>query len=196
MFHNMKDPIKLFGLWYNEMLKFPCKEPTSMVLATCGKDLKPSARVVLLKRYDDSGFVFFTNCNSKKGRDIAYNPYVALVFDWRFISKQVRIEGKIELLTSEESDAYYASRMRGSKISAWCSKQSSILKNRDKLLASMKDMDQKFEYKNIPRPDYWVGMKVIPRLIEFWQEGNDRLHTRHQYNKLKSNVWKVVELYP
>ncbi|KJV69583.1 pyridoxamine 5'-phosphate oxidase [Candidatus Neoehrlichia procyonis] len=192
----MKDPIELFSIWYDEILRSSCKDPTSMVLATCGQDLKPSARIVLLKKYDNSGFVFFTNLHSKKGQDIAYNPNVALVFDWSFISKQVRVEGKIELLTSEESDSYYASRMRGSQISAWCSKQSSILKDRDELLESIKYMHQKFINKNIPRPDYWVGMKVVPELIEFWQEGIDRLHIRHQYSKCINDTWKVVELYP
>ena len=191
------DPIKLFNLWYEEMLKVPCKEPTAMVLATCSKDLKPSARVVLLKQYSNQGFVFFTNVNSRKGQEIKNNPYVALVFDWRHISKQVRIEGKIEMLPDEDSDKYYASRSRGSQIGAWCSNQSSILENREHFIDSIESMTKKFSDKPIPRPSYWVGMIVIPVLIEFWQEGLYRIHTRYQYTK-KDNKreWDVVELYP
>ncbi|WDM85556.1 pyridoxamine 5'-phosphate oxidase [Ehrlichia sp. JZT12] len=194
---NENNPIELFSLWYEEMLRIPCKEPTAMVLATCSKDLKPSARVVLLKQYSDQGFVFFTNINSRKGQEIQNNPYVALVFDWNHISKQVRIEGKIEMLLDEDIDKYYASRSRGSQISALCSNQSSILKNRKDFIDSIENMTKEFYGKPIPRPSYWVGMRVVPMLIEFWEEGLYRIHTRSQYTRKDTNhQWNVVELYP
>ncbi|QGR02267.1 pyridoxamine 5'-phosphate oxidase [Ehrlichia ruminantium] len=192
-----KNPIDFFNLWYKEVLKVHCKEPTAMVLATCGKNLKPSARVVLLKQHSDRGFVFFTNMNSRKGKDISENPFVSLVFDWRHISKQVRVEGVIEALLPEDSDKYYATRLRGSQISACCSKQSSILEDREEFITSMKKMEVEFMGKPIPRPSYWIGLRVIPMLMEFWQEGVDRIHTRYQYTRPNdAHEWSVVELYP
>ncbi|ABD44514.1 pyridoxamine 5'-phosphate oxidase [Ehrlichia chaffeensis str. Heartland] len=196
-----KDPIELFDLWYNEVLAVSLqdkKDPTAMVLATCSKDLKPSARVVLLKKYSDQGFVFFTNMNSRKGKEMAENPSVALVFDWSRISKQVRIEGRIKMLPCNDADEYYASRPRGSQIGAWCSKQSSVLENREDFVELIKEMTIKFHEKPIPRPDYWVGIVVVPMLMEFWQEGLNRIHTRYQYTRDSNNMdkWNVVSLYP
>ena len=194
-----KDPIELFDLWYNEVLAVSSehKDPTAMVLATCSKTLKPSARVVLLKKYSDQGFVFFTNMNSRKGKEMTANPFVALAFDWSHISKQVRIEGGIKMLSCQDADAYYASRPRGSQIGAWCSKQSSILENREDLIKLMERMKIEFHEKPIPRPGYWVGVVVVPVLMEFWQGGLDRIHTRYQYTRDNSMCeWNVVELYP
>ncbi|CEI84873.1 pyridoxamine 5'-phosphate oxidase [Ehrlichia minasensis] len=194
-----KDPIELFDLWYNEILAFPLKgkDPTAMVLATCSKDLKPSARVVLLKKHSDQGFVFFTNINSRKGREITENPFAALVFDWSYIAKQVRIEGEVKILSYQDTDEYYASRPIGSQIGAWCSKQSSVLEDRADFLKSIEKMTAEFHGKSIPRPNYWVGMVVVPILMEFWQEGLNRIHTRYQYTRSSNmDVWNVVELYP
>ncbi|AAZ68234.1 pyridoxamine 5'-phosphate oxidase [Ehrlichia canis] len=194
-----RDPIKLFDLWYDEVLAFPFKgkDPTAMVLATCNKDLKPSARVVLLKKHSDQGFIFFTNINSRKGKEITDNPFAALVFDWSYIAKQVRIEGKVKILPCQDADEYYASRPVGSKIGAWCSKQSSVLEDRMSFLKSIEKMTAEFHGKSIPRPDYWVGVVVVPMLMEFWQEGLNRIHTRYQYTRSNNmDVWNVVELYP
>ncbi|AHC39015.1 pyridoxamine 5'-phosphate oxidase [Ehrlichia muris] len=194
-----EDPIELFDLWYNEVLEIPSehKNPAAMVLATCSEALKPSARVVLLKKYSDQGFVFFTNMNSRKGKEMTANPFVALVFDWSHISKQVRIEGEIKMLSCQDADAYYASRPRGSQIGALCSKQSSILEDREDFIALMERMKIEFHEKPIPRPDYWVGVVVVPVLMEFWQEGLDRIHIRYQYTRDNSMCeWNVVELYP
>ncbi|WP_078399977.1 pyridoxamine 5'-phosphate oxidase [Ehrlichia ruminantium] len=191
-----KDPIDLFNIWYQEVLKNYSKDPTAMVLATCSRDLKPSARVVLLKQHSDEGFVFFTNMNSRKGKEISENPFVSLVFDWRQISKQVRVEGKIETLSPEDSDKYYATRSRGSQISAYCSKQSNILEDKQEFITSVQKMTKEFMGKPVPRPSYWMGLRVVPMLIEFWQEGVDRIHTRYQYTRTDEHGWSIVELYP
>ncbi|CAN7940075.1 unnamed protein product, partial [Ixodes pacificus] len=177
-------PVDIFDLWYKKVVQTAhYSEPSAMVLATCDENGHPSARVVLLKRYSKKGFEFFTNYQSKKGKEIVANPAVALVFDWRHVSRQVRIEGVAEFLTSEESDAYYFSRPRASQISAWCCKQSNILENRDDLLVQIRVTEERFAGRQVPRPQYWGGFRVVPHLIEFWQEGEHRLHTRMQYKK-------------
>ncbi len=190
------DPIELFNTWYKEVLNLQIKEPTSMVLATCSKDCIPSARVVLLKEYSKEGFVFFTNVNSSKGKELTENPRAALVFYWMELSKQVRIEGRVELLENSKADNYYASRSRESQINAWCSKQSSILEDWQSFENKMKLMTEKFNGKLITKPDSWVGFCIVPEAIEFWQEGEHRNHTRYKYQLTKNNNWKVDQLYP
>ncbi len=148
-------PMDVFGLWYSEMLQATgahMREPSAMVLATCDVQNRPSARVVLLKKYGEAGFEFVTNFNSRKGREIADNPQVALVFDWRHIGRQVRVEGLATLMDASESDAYHASRSRESKISAWCSQQSAVLESRKLLLEQFERERQRFDGQEIPRP--------------------------------------------
>ncbi|OEY86520.1 pyridoxamine 5'-phosphate oxidase [Wolbachia pipientis] len=188
----MIDPIGLFSQWYRASL---CIEPAAMTLATCNKDCIPSARVVLLKEYSDKGFIFFTNINSRKGKELIKNPKAALVFNWIASSRQVRVEGDVGLLDSDKTDKYYASRPRESQISAWCSKQSSVLNDWQDFEQEIKIKNMEFLDKKIPRPSSWVGFCVIPKVIEFWQAGEHRRHIRHVYT-FKNNKWKVEQLYP
>jgi pyridoxamine 5'-phosphate oxidase len=191
-----KDPIDLFAKWYKEVLNSPCKEPTAMTLATCSKDCAPSARVVLLKEYSKEGFVFFTNVNSKKGKELTDNPRAALVFHWMEFSKQVRIEGDVKFLDNERADQYFSSRTCDSQISAWCSKQSSVLKNWQDFEQCIELKSREFHDQKIPRPAFWVGFCVMPKVIEFWQEGEYRRHARFKYTFIKEDNWKVEQLYP
>lgn len=191
-----KDPFDLFSKWYQEVLNFPCKESTAMTLATCSKDCIPSARVVLLKEYSKEGFVFFTNVNSKKGKELTENPKAALVFHWTEFSRQVRIEGEVRLLSGKKADEYFSSRARDSQISAWCSKQSRVLKNWQDFEQSIELKEKEFHNTQVSRPDFWVGFCVIPKVIEFWQEGEYRRHTRFRYTFVEKSNWKVEQLYP
>ncbi|MBV2146297.1 MAG: pyridoxamine 5'-phosphate oxidase [Wolbachia endosymbiont of Pissodes strobi] len=191
-----KDPINLFSKWYEEVLNSPCKQPTAMTLATCSKDCIPSARVVLLKEYSKEGFVFFTNINSRKGKELTENPKAALVFHWIEFARQVRIEGDVKLLNDERTDKYFSSRARDSQISAWCSKQSSILKDWQDFEQAIKLKEKEFYNTQVSRPDFWVGFCVIPKVIEFWQEGEYRRHTRFRYTLVEGSNWKIEQLYP
>lgn len=191
-----KDPFDLFSKWYQEVLNSPCKEPTAMTLATCSKDCIPSARMVLLKEYSEEGFVFFTNANSKKGKELTENPKAALVFHWTEFSRQVRIEGKVKLLNSKKADEYFSSRARDSQISAWCSKQSSVLKNWQDFEQAIELKEKEFHNTQVSRPDFWVGFCVIPKIIEFWQESEYRRHTRFRYTFVEKSNWKIEQLYP
>ncbi|MGL9717251.1 MAG: pyridoxamine 5'-phosphate oxidase [Wolbachia sp.] len=188
-----KDPFDLFSKWYKAV---SCKQPTAMTLATCSKDCVPSARVVLLKEYGEEGFVFFTNVNSRKGKELTENPKAALVFHWIELSRQVRIEGEVKLLNSTKADEYFSSRARDSQISAWCSKQSNVLNNWQDFEQAIKLKEKEFYNTQIPRPDFWVGFFIIPKVIEFWQEGKYRRHTRLRYTLVEANNWKVEQLYP
>ncbi len=191
-----KDPINLFSKWYEEVLNSPCKQPTAMTLATCSKDCIPSARVVLLKEYSKEGFVFFTNINSRKGKELTENPKAALVFHWIEFARQVRIEGDVKLLNDERTDKYFSSRARDSQISAWCSKQSSILKDWQDFEQAIKLKEKEFYNTQVSRPDFWVRFCVIPKVIEFWQEGEYRRHTRFRYTLVEGSNWKIEQLYP
>ena len=191
------DPVEIFSSWYGEMLNAGgVREPTAMILATCDTEKRPSARIVLLKKHSQQGFEFYTNLGSRKGREIAENPRVALVFDWQVIHKQVRVEGMAELMDSAMSDAYYASRSRESQLSGLCSKQSAVLHDREELLQEIELASQKFAGREIPRPEYWGGILVVPHTIEFWSEGAHRLHHRKRYSKNSLGQWECVELYP
>ncbi len=196
IFSSEKDPIDLFSKWYKEVLNSSYREPTAMTLATCSKDCIPSARVVLLKEYSKEGFVFFTNINSRKGKELTENPKAALVFHWIEFSRQVRIEGEVKLLNSKKADEYFSSRARDSQISAWCSKQSSILKDWQDFEKAIKLKEKEFHNTQVSRPDFWVGFCVIPKVIEFWQEGEYRKHIRFRYTLVEGSDWKVEQLYP
>ena len=166
-----------------------------MNLSTISKSKFPSSRMVLLKDFDDRGFVFYTNTKSKKGKDIINNPNVSLNFHWKSITKQVRIEGKAISVSDKEADEYFNSRPKESRIGAWASNQSSKMNNREDLIEKYNFYKNKFKEDSIPRPDYWSGFRVIPILIEFWQDMPFRLHDRLEFIKI-NNKWETKKLFP
>ncbi len=170
-------------------------EPTAFSLATVGPDGRPSVRIVLLKSADERGFVFYTNTRSRKGREIAGSGRAAMAFWWGPIYRQVRIEGPVEPVSAAEADAYFASRERGSQLGAWASNQSSVLPNRETLIAAMKDAGDKYGAGLVPRPHYWSGYRVRPEVMEFWYGKEDRLHERTEY-RLEGNTWVERILSP
>ena len=189
------NPIILFKKWYEEAKESEINDPNAMNLATISQNLKPSSRIVLLKSYDESGFVFYTNIESKKGNSIRNNQNVALNFHWKSLQRQIRIEGLARLVSNEESDQYFESRPINSKIGAWASKQSSILSSRKYLEEKVNEYNKIYENKKIPRPDFWKGFRVKPNLIEFWQEKPFRLHDRVEF-KNDGDSWIVRRLFP
>ncbi|HYA30896.1 MAG TPA: pyridoxamine 5'-phosphate oxidase [Acidobacteriota bacterium] len=164
-------------------------------LASTGTDLRPTVRMVLLKQVDEQGFVFYTNLSSRKGRQLTDNPRASACFWWAQLKRQVRVEGRIKLVSDSEADEYFASRPRGSQIAAWASQQSSPLASRDELLAAVELYNAKFKDQPVTRPPYWSGYRLVPERIEFWQEQPDRLHEREVYT-LEPDGWKVTLLAP
>ena len=189
------NPIEQFTRWWNDAISSKVIEVNAMTLATSTKDGKPSARIVLLKDYDEKGFVFYTNYESHKGRELEENPNAALIFFWKEIERQVRIEGTVEKVSVEESDAYFNSRPEGSRIAAWASPQSKKINNRNLLEQNV--INYKEEFKNsIPRPPHWGGYRVMPLKIEFWQGRTSRLHDRIEFTKTSEGSWKAERLAP
>lgn len=188
------EPFSFFDKWMQEALQGNFLEPTAFVLSTVSKDNKPSSRVLLLKGYDETGFMFYTNYTSKKGQDIESNDNVAMLFFWDQYERQIRIEGKVEKLTQEESNNYFQSRPYTSRIGAWASKQSQILKSRFTLIRAAAKYMLKYKTE-VPLPEFWGGYKVKPVSIEFWQGRESRLHDRIKYIKNNDN-WEIVRLYP
>lgn len=174
------------------------REPTAMALATATPDGRPSVRMVLLKGFDERGFVFYTNLDSRKGAELASNPFAALCFHWQPLEMQVRIEGEVESVTPEEADVYYASRARGSRIGAWASRQSAPLDAYATLEARVREYEAKFGEGDIPRPPFWSGFRVVPREIEFWQGRASRLHEREVFTLIPGDppIWSTELLYP
>jgi len=172
-------------------------EPTAMTVATVGKNGRPSARTVLLKGFDQRGFVFYTNFESRKGRQLAANPQAALLFHWKTLRDgvQVKIEGTVEPVSAAEADAYFASRPRDSQIGAWASRQSQTLESREILEGRIAEYEQKFAGADVPRPPHWSGFRVVPELIEFWYGAKFRLHERHRYERL-DGAWHRRMLFP
>ena len=170
-------------------------EPTAMMLATVGADGQPSLRVVLLKSVDERGFVFYTNYESRKGRELLAHPKVALCFHWQPLERQVRIEGDAQPVSAAEADAYFATRARLSQIGAWASHQSRPLSGDAELNARVHEMEERFAGRDVPRPPHWSGFRVVPRRIEFWRNGAYRLHERLVY-ELAEDQWRVIRLYP
>jgi pyridoxamine 5'-phosphate oxidase len=172
-------------------------EPTAMTVATVGRDGRPAARTVLLKGFDERGFVFYTNFSSRKGRQLAANPQAALLFHWRHLREgvQVKIEGTVEPVSADEADAYFASRPRGSQIGAWASLQSQPLASREQFEQRYADVEKQYEGAPVPRPPHWSGFRVVPERIEFWYGAQFRLHERQCYER-NNGVWSQVMLYP
>lgn len=189
------NPFYQFKKWFEEALSAELPEPHAMNLATVSENGRPSSRIVLLRNFDTSGFDFFTNYESKKGSDLLKNPQVALNFFWQQIERQIRIEGKIEKLSQEESDAYFLSRPTASQIGAWASAQSKPIANRSELEKQVDTNSKKFANQPIQRPAYWGGYKIVPDYFEFWQGRPSRLHDRIAYS-LQNKEWKVSRLNP
>ena len=189
------DPFELFTQWFEEASKNEINDPNAMNLSTISDDIKPSSRMVLLKHFNEEGFVFYTNINSKKGKSMINNPNVSLNFHWKSLLRQIRIEGQITKVSDKEADNYFNTRANESKIGAWASKQSSELKERKDLNNSLEFYNTKFSSQDIKRPPYWTGFRVKPNLIEFWQDMPFRLHDRLEFNKI-NNSWIGRKLYP
>ena len=190
-----RDPFILFKAWYEEAIEKEINDPNAMNLSTMSEDFKVSSRIVLLKDYDKSGFVFYTNLKSKKGISIEKNSNVALNFHWKSCLRQIRIEGKAKATSTFQADKYFDTRPRDSKIGAWASDQSTELINRKKLMKNFDKFEIKFKEKLIPRPNHWSGFKIIPELIEFWQQMPSRLHDRLEFKKINKK-WKSRKLFP
>ncbi len=189
-----QDAIDQFARWWQEAVKSEIDEVNAMTLATAAKDGKPHARIVLLKDYDENGFVFFTNYSSHKGAEVEENPQAALLFFWKELERQVRIEGVIEKVSDKESDEYFHSRPVGSRIGAWASPQSSTIASRDVLEENVKKFTEAFT-NEVPRPLHWGGYRVIPQTIEFWQGRSSRLHDRILYTRTNLG-WAISRLAP
>ncbi len=188
--------ITQFDKWWQEALNSNIDDVNAMTVATATTDGKPSARIVLLKGFDENGFVFFTNYNSHKGKQLAVNPNACIVFYWKELERQVRIEGNIEKTSSHESDTYFLSRPAGSQIGAWSSPQSSVIADRGIIEESEKMYTGQFEGEPMKRPQHWGGYRLKPQLIEFWQGRPSRLHDRLQYTLQANNSWKIERLAP
>jgi len=190
-----QDPVRQFQQWWNEALMSDIEEPNAMTLATSSKQGKPSARIVLLKGLSNEGFTFFTNYESKKGIELKENPFASLLFFWKELERQVRIEGTVTKTDEEKSNEYFLSRPDLSKIGAWSSAQSKVIESRDELEKNVLKYQQQFTGGLIPRPPHWGGYVVKPTLIEFWQGRPSRLHDRIQYT-LSNDKWIIVRLAP
>ena len=190
------DPIMQFEKWWKEARVSDIEEVNAMTLATCTPEGRPSARIVLLKEIKKEGFVFFTNYNSSKGKQVEENPFVSLVFFWKELERQIRIEGQIKKISALESDEYFATRPLESRIGAWSSPQSEVIESREVLEKKVAEYTQKFVSQDIPRPPDWGGYLVIPHLVEFWQGRPGRLHDRLQYTVNENASWKIERLAP
>jgi pyridoxamine 5'-phosphate oxidase len=189
------DPVVQFRAWFENVIEADLHEPNAMILATATRDGRPSARTVLLKGYDERGFVFYTNYEGRKASDLEANPACALLFYWGELERQVRIEGRAVRLSGEESDAYFASRPRGSRLGAWASEQSQPVEDRSILEERVKALEAEYEGREIPRPPFWGGYRVEPDTIEFWQGRENRLHDRLVYGRIGGG-WKMQRLQP
>ncbi len=189
------DPIRQFHCWFEAATLSEIPEPNAMVLATAAADGRPSARVVLLRGYDDRGFVFFTNYDSRKGRELAANPHAALVFHWHDLERQVRVEGAVAQVTLEESDAYFQSRPASSRLGAWASRQSEVIAGREILEGRVRALELQYADSQIPRPEHWGGYCVVPTVLEFWQGRPSRLHDRLRYTRCEGG-WLIERLAP
>ena len=190
------DPIDQFQKWFDDIHQSHQDEPTAMILATASADARPTARSVLLKGFDAKGFIFFTNYESVKARQIAENPQVALIFPWFALRRQVIITGRAEKISTAESLKYFLTRPLESRLGAWASRQSSVLASRQVLEMKFEEMKRKFADGEMPLPTFWGGYRVTPETIEFWQRGENRLHDRFLYTRQPDNTWQIERLAP
>ncbi|MBV6632899.1 MAG: pyridoxamine 5'-phosphate oxidase [Alphaproteobacteria bacterium] len=200
------NPFKLFGQWFEDAKENEINDPNAMTIATVDEDGMPSARMVLLKDFDERGFVFYTNHTSRKGRELYDNPATALMFYWKSLRRQVRIEGDAAPVPDAEADAYFASRSRGSRIGAWASLQSQPLESREALKARVEAIEAAYPGEDVPRPPHWSGFRVSPRRIEFWEDMPFRLHNRIVFHAVPTATddpaagtvagWRTERLYP
>lgn len=191
-----RDPIKQFAEWFDDALAAVPYLPNAMTLATSTKDGRPSARVVLLKSFNEDGFVFYTNYSSRKAEELARNPRAELMFYWPELNRQVRIEGTVEKTPEQESDDYFQTRPRDNQISAWASSQSAVIRSRQELEKRFQEIEKKFENEIVPRPPHWGGYRLKPQKIEFWQSRENRLHDRLLYVLQGNGAWALQRLAP
>ena len=196
-FLDLDDPFKLFEKWFEEAKTKEINDPNALALGTANKEGIPSVRMVLLKGFDKNGFVFYTNLNSQKGNEIKDNPNATMCFHWKSLLRQIRITGTLKQVDDKVADDYYSSRAYESRIGAWASKQSSVLKSRKELLDNLESFKKKYnDKKNVPRPNHWSGWNLKPLSIEFWLDGDNRIHERLKYTFNEKNFWTKSLLSP
>tara|TARA_B100000945_G_scaffold279786_1_gene246399 strand:+ start:291 stop:917 length:627 start_codon:yes stop_codon:yes gene_type:complete len=196
-FLESENPIELFAEWFKEAKKTEINDPNAAAVATVNKSNVPSVRMVLLKSFNNDGFVFYTNLDSKKSKDLKENPNASMCFHWKSILRQIRIVGRVEIVSNKEADDYYNSRSYESRIGAWASKQSTVLNSRDDLNLAVENYKKKYPDKNnVPRPKNWSGWIIKPDEIEFWLDGRNRIHERLKYKKNENNSWVKFLLNP
>ena len=196
-FLDLNDPMQLFKVWMDEAKKTEPNDPNAVALATSDKKNLPSVRMVLLKDFNEYGFVFYTNLNSQKGIELKENPNASMCFHWKSLLRQVRISGSVSSVSDKVADQYYNTRGYESRIGAWASKQSKVLTSRDELINSIDDFKKKFnDQNNVPRPSHWSGWNLSPLTIEFWLDGDSRIHERLKYSKDNDGIWTQSLLSP
>jgi pyridoxamine 5'-phosphate oxidase len=195
-FTEAAEPFRLFAEWLDDAAKSEPNDPNGVALATVDEDGMPDVRMVLLKGFDEQGFVFYTNFESTKGREILSSMKAAMCFHWKSLRRQVRVRGPVEIVSDAEADAYYATRPRGSRIGAWASKQSRPLESRFALEKAVAEYTARYAFGDIPRPPYWSGFRIKPQTIEFWHDRPFRLHDRIMFSRTDAGVWEKTRLYP
>jgi pyridoxamine 5'-phosphate oxidase len=194
-FTEAAEPFRLFAEWLDDAVKSEPNDPNGVALATVDEDGTPDVRMVLLKGFDEQGFVFYTNVESTKGRQILSSMKAAMCFHWKSLRRQVRVRGPVEIVSDAEADAYYATRPRGSRIGAWASKQSRPLESRFALEKAVAEYTARYAFGDIPRPPYWSGYRIVPQSIEFWHDRPFRLHDRIMFSRMEGG-WEKTRLYP
>jgi pyridoxamine 5'-phosphate oxidase len=195
-FTEAAEPFRLFAEWLDDAVKSEPNDPNGVALATVDETGMPNVRMVLLKGFDEQGFVFYTNFESAKGREIRATMKAAMCFHWKSLRRQVRVRGPVEIVSDAEADAYYATRPRGSRIGAWASKQSSPLESRFALEKAVAQFTARYAVGEIPRPGHWSGFRIVPQTIEFWHDRPFRLHDRIMFTRTDAGVWENTRLYP
>ena len=195
-FEEADNPIDLFKKWFSEAEKNEINDPNAVAVASSDKNNQPNVRMVLLKGLSDKGFIFYTNFNSKKGSELKNNQKASMCFHWKSLRRQIRISGKVNVIDNKEADDYFNSRDYGSRIGAWASSQSQVMKNRNEFLNKIKEFENKYpDQQNVPRPPHWSGWRLVPKEIEFWLEIKNRVHERLNFRK-KEKIWLKEVLYP